>query len=79
MKRPAVGFSMMAQSIEQNAEKGSDGLAEVPNLVDEYLSTISNLASYAKHFINVKNNNTSEASEKIHLFEAAITVRQVDG
>ena len=72
MKRPAIGFSMMAQTIEENAKKVTDGLALMPNVADEYAEIITNLGSYAKHFINRKNNDTSNAGENIELFDAAM-------
>ena len=72
MKRPAIGFSMMAQTMEENVDKVTDGLALMPDVAEQYVELITNLASYAKHFINRKNNDTSNAAENIQLFDAAI-------
>ena len=44
----------------------------MPNVAEEYLTIIEQLASYSKHFINLKNNDTSQASENIELFHSAI-------
>ena len=72
MKRPAIGFSMMAQTMDENVEKVADGLALMPDVCDQYVELLRNLASYAKNFINKKNNDTSNAGENIQLFDAAI-------